>query len=221
MRCHRSLWFAMDVRHWPCIWPERSLRYAVASFTAVLVSLNAACDDSGIEEHAVPKGVEQLPARPAEPPPASDEPLEVMASRWVVPAGWSADTEPRPMRLATFIVPDESGDVEVAITRFPGRVGGELANINRWRGQMGLVSIEGADLEGTLTRFEAPGFEGYRARIESDAGVMLAAGVYEQASDHTWFVRATVTEPEVADRLEDDLFGFARSMMGPPEEGDG
>jgi hypothetical protein len=125
------------------------------------------------------------------------------------------------MRLATFVAPDPGGDVEVAITRFGGRVGGELANINRWRGQMGLGPIEETELEPLIDRFESPGYEGYTVRIESTGGVMLAAGVYDAAIDQTWFVRATVPDAAAADRMQADLFAMARSIASPSVQDDG
>ncbi|GAB5495634.1 MAG: hypothetical protein Phyf2KO_07140 [Phycisphaerales bacterium] len=125
------------------------------------------------------------------------------------------------MRLVTYVVQDPGGSVEVAVTRFDGRVGGELANINRWRGQMGLDSIGAEHLEGTIKRFSSPGFDGYETRIESASGVMLASGVYEQAQDRTWFVRATVATKDSADRIQSDLFRMARSISDHvPEESD-
>ncbi len=125
------------------------------------------------------------------------------------------------MRLATYLAPDPGGTVEVALSRFDGRVGGELANMTRWRRQMGLPPIEADELESAITRYSAPGFEGYEARIESPSGVMLAAGVYETAIDATWFVRATVTDPGAADRLQAEVFGVARSIAGAEGESGG
>ncbi len=124
------------------------------------------------------------------------------------------------MRLATYIAPDVSGPVEIAVTRFGGRVGGVLANVNRWRGQMELPPIEESDLAAEIKRFSAPGYDGYAARLESSAGVMLAAGVYEEATDQMWFVRARLDDAAAADRLESDLFGVARSIAGLESEGD-
>lgn len=125
------------------------------------------------------------------------------------------------MRVATYIAPDEAGPVEVALTRFGGNVGGELANVNRWRAQLGLPAIEPADLESAIVRFEVPGFDGYAARIESEAGVMLAYGVYERAGDQTWFVRATVPDAAVADRIEPGVREMARSIAGLDEDRNG
>lgn len=180
------------------------------------------CGEEQIEERQVPKGSETVPDAPAPPAPAGEQggspgesgaPEAGAAEPWVVPAGWSRVPGERPMRLATYEAPSESGPIEVAITRFPGNVGGELANINRWRGQMGLAAIDESELESAIERFEAPGYEGYQARIEGEDMHMLAAGVYEQANDRTWFVRANVT-PEAADELAPQIFGFARSIAG-------
>lgn len=60
------------------------------------------------------------------------------APEWTLPEGWT-ETEPRPMRRANFAI-GESG-LELAVTSFPGDVGGLPANINRWRGQLGLPPV--------------------------------------------------------------------------------
>lgn len=132
---------------------------------------------------------------------------------WTVPEGWTVVPGERPMRLATFEIPDESGPIEVAVTQFPGHVGGELANVNRWRGQMGLPAAAEAELEELLDRFEAPGYSGYVARVAGAESHMLAVGVYEEAADRTWFVRATATA-EAIDRVAPEVIAFARSIAG-------
>lgn len=197
---------------------------------AVVLVLTRGCDRSEIEQHSVDKGIEQIPAvsqdkRSLSPrvqgsPDRTDQDVS-HGDRFVMPAGWTRDQTPRPMRLATLIAPDPAGPVEVAVTRFPGRVGGELANVNRWRGQLGLAPITQNELYKAITRFASPGFQGYQTRIESPAGVMLAAGVYEAAIDQTWFVRATVGDAAIADRIQADLFAVARSILRPTGGGDG
>lgn len=214
-----------------------------AAPVALLLCLGvASCERKGIEEQQVPKGVEHVPAPADGAPiaghqhaesenaaaaqpgatqgmPAAGQPSPgEEAIPGSVPQRWRHVAEPRPMRLATFQIPDESGPVELAITRFPGRVGGELANLNRWRGQMGLPAATEAEVEGMIERFEAPGFDGYTARIAGADMHMLAAGVYEAAHDRTWFVRVTAS-PDVADRLAPEVFGYARSIAGLGPEG--
>ncbi|MBK7876033.1 MAG: hypothetical protein IPJ77_09815 [Planctomycetes bacterium] len=54
---------------------------------------------------------------------------------WTAPEGWRVGPE-RATRLVTFL-PDDSGLVECYVTTLAGEAGGELANVNRWRGQLG------------------------------------------------------------------------------------
>ena len=170
-----------------------------------------ACDDAEIHEEKIAKGIETIPAtdRPqtAEATDQSDDGFP-----WTVPDGWTLDETPRTMRIATYTDQTLYGEQEIAVTRFSGRVGGELANINRWRGQMGLSPIGESELENSIERFATEGYDGYQIRIESDQGVMLAVGVFDESINQTWFVRATLPQAELADRLEDDLFAMARSI---------
>lgn len=202
-------------------WALTPLGAAAAGVLACALALPA-CDRRGIEETTLEKGAERVPDTPAASAPPADTPVQASSETpWTIPDTWVTDPEPRPMRLATYRPPEPDGTVEIAVSRFAGRVGGELANINRWRGQMGLPAIAEDDLEAQIDRFETPGFDGYTARIESPAGVMLAAGVYDASIDQTWFVRATAPDAAAADRLQADLFGMARSIARPAEEDDG
>lgn len=186
---------------------------------ACVLAAVSGCEREGVQTHEVDKGVERVPdpVVPAADQAEPDVPNEDPPRPWIVPEGWVEEPAPRAMRLATYLAPDSEGTVEVAVSRFAGRVGGELANINRWRGQMGLGPIDLSELDASITRFSAPGYEGYETRIESPSGVMLAAGVYEDAIDQTWFVRATVSDPAGADRLQSHVFGMARSIAGLDE----
>ncbi|MFG0242376.1 MAG: hypothetical protein ACF8R9_06280 [Phycisphaerales bacterium JB054] len=200
-----------------------NLPWMIASVTLFAAAM-LGCERREIEEHTVAKGVERVPEAPPESPVAAGQPgadAEAASRPWTVPDGWTEDTEPRPMRLATYLAPDADGAVEVAVTRFAGRVGGELANINRWRGQMGLPALDEAGLEAAIVRFASSGYDGYQTRIESAGGVMLAAGVYDEAIDQTWFLRATLADAASADRLESDLFAMARSIAGVAREDGG
>ncbi len=203
-----------------------SIRTAVSAFSCSLVLMG--CNDRGVEEHRVQKGVEHIPEVLSDPHSEVDHKHSRTESEGVsthdhdhehadsspsqVPDGWVFDPEPRSMRIATYIIPDEAGEVELAITRFPGRVGGELANINRWRGQMGLAPVSESELETVISRFEVPKGEGYETRIDSATGVMLASSVRDVQTNQTWFIRVTTTA-ESADRVQEAVFGFARTIL--------
>jgi hypothetical protein len=88
-----------------------------------------------------------------------------------LPEGWTLDPTPRPMRVATYIITDPGGPVEVALTRFPGDTGGVLGNINRWRQQVGLGPVTEAELPATVRSF-AEG-RGYGVEIENGDRTLL------------------------------------------------
>jgi hypothetical protein len=139
---------------------------------------------------------------------------------WKLPSTWVQETIDRPMRVATFQAPTSLGDIEVALTRFGGTVGGTLANINRWRGQMGLPAVDESQLVNLVSVFETPGYSGYSTRITGDNTEMHAWAIYDINADHTWFVRATATT-EAIDELQQDIEDLAMSLTTPFDNGDG
>lgn len=115
------------------------------------------------------------------------------------------------MRLATYVVQGPEGPVEIAISRFPGDVGGMLANVNRWRGQVGLPPTTEAELDGMIERFQSPGFEGALLHIKGAEQHIVVASLYEASGDRTWTVRMSGTE-SIATSVREELFEFARSF---------
>lgn len=137
----------------------------------------AGCRDEQAVTYRVPKESHAAPAAPAASTPASAPmasgsgaapatPADAQAAMaaqavptagddalaWSAPAHWQAGPT-KPMRKATFLVPagaGVTGSAELAITAFPGDVGGNLANVNRWRQQLGLPGIAAADLGAAL-----------------------------------------------------------------------
>lgn len=187
--------------------------------------LTVGCEEAEIEQYTVSKGSQPIAAQDsnehdhdhhghdhahddaASPPASNDAPNAF----WVVPEGWHASPEPRPMRLATFIIDDESGPVEAAVTVFPGTVGGLAANVNRWRGQIGLDPVDADAVESLTETFNSPGFEGHLLHLRGPTQHMLAASIYEPQADRTWFVRVVAAEA-VAARVKPEVFAFARSF---------
>lgn len=111
------------------------LRRAVL-LPAVAALLLAACQDETITRARVPK---------TEPAAAG----VVDARRpsglvWTLPSGWK-EVPGSGMRLATF-VPPGGLKTEATVVALPGDSGGELANANRWRGQIGLPPTDEAGL---------------------------------------------------------------------------
>ena len=120
------------------------------SFVALLAL--TACDQAAVKSYTIPKEQPVVTSEPAEPNPM--RPLPGMAEQaaaagalqYTVPSGWR-QLPASGIRKATLQIED----AELSVLVFPGDVGGELANINRWREQIGLAAIEESALA-TITR---------------------------------------------------------------------
>ncbi len=197
---------------------------AVIVFCVALAGLG--CERDGVAERDVPKGVERIAdiederARESSVTEEREQSSEEQKG-WRTPDGWRLVPTDEPMRLATFEVRGSGGGdrsvAEVTLTRFAGDVGGELANVNRWRRQVGLSSIGEGEAEDVIERFGGADRPGYAVRLEGETTVLLAAGVYEAGLDRTWFVKSVVGSPEVADVLQPQIVAFAQSLVN---EGD-
>ena len=83
---------------------------------------------------------------PGPVPTAPAAPSENLGSIWTVPPGWQS-VPPSQFLLVEFSVPGPNGaKAEVNVAAMGGEGGGLLANVNRWRGQLGLGPISENDL---------------------------------------------------------------------------
>ncbi|UPT73757.1 MAG: hypothetical protein M0D55_18210 [Elusimicrobiota bacterium] len=85
------------------------------------------------------------------------------------------------------------------MTAFPGDVGGELANVNRWRGQIGLPPLEEAGLikaRQALVSKAGP-VALYDFSSEGERKTRLIAGTIF-AGDSTWFFKLMGDEEPAA-----------------------
>jgi hypothetical protein len=113
------------------------VKAALLALPLAATVLLAACRKDPIEVRRVAK---ETPAAAA--PGAGARPRGV---RWTAPKGW-ADVAATGMRVATLVPPAANGKAEGSVAAFPGDVGGELANVNRWRGQIALPPMAEGDL---------------------------------------------------------------------------
>jgi hypothetical protein len=111
-----------------------------------------ACDKAAVKSYTIPKEPAMAQSEPTGPDPM--RPLPGMAEQaaaagelqYTVPTGWR-QLPASGIRKATLQVED----AELSVLVFPGDVGGELANINRWREQIGLAAVEESGLS-TISR---------------------------------------------------------------------
>jgi hypothetical protein len=122
---------------------------------------------------------------PFAPPPAPVIPKP----EWKVPEDWEEQPVAGP-RVASFAVKGE-GDaaLDVSVTRFPGSMGGASANLNRWRGQLGLESIDvPIDLLEYVDEREVDGRPAHVVELANGKRGMLAVMILSE--EGSWFVKA-------------------------------
>jgi len=115
------------------------------------------------------------------------------ALSWTAPASWVAKA-PGMVRKGSYNVPGDGGAVgDVAITAFPGDTGGLFANVNRWRGQIGLPSIAESGLESAIERLELNGFHIVLvdATGTSNGQPVRLLGAIVPHDGQTWFFKLT------------------------------
>ncbi len=180
---------------------------------ATLAVMTVGCGREDVQSYRVAKSVDDSLAGAGRARPQDINPeLPTRAADgvrvvWDVPGDWKVVQSDQPMRLATY---DASG-AEVTVAAFPGAVGGMLANVNRWRGQIGLAAIEERELAPLLSLTSDHGTDvATLAMTASDGRVMLAA-VVTPGDGQTWFVKST-TDATRAAALRPTFDAFARSF---------
>lgn len=162
-------------------------------FPLVLLAALAACRKDQIETRRVAK--EASPAMGAVAAGGAARPAGLS---WTTPAGWK-ELAGNGMRAASFELPKSAGKAEVTVVALPGDVGGELANVNRWRGQLALPPYSEEQLAGarasvrsrvgTVLVYDFTGTGGKKTR--------LVAGMI-QVSGTMWFFKLTGDADAVA-----------------------
>jgi hypothetical protein len=128
---------------------------------------------------------------------------------WTAPAGWTPK-KASAMRKGSYSISGPEGAGDVSITAFPGDVGGNLANVNRWRGQLQLPPVQ--DVATAVQPLDTNGlhllvFEG------ANQGTRMI-GVIVPQSDATWFFKLTGPDALVA-REKPAFLDFLKTVRAP------
>ncbi len=167
--------------------------------TAVLVLLAAAggCRRGEVTHFRVPK---EPVAAATDDTVASDLPQvpESGGLRWSLPEGWTQSSGGGGMRYATLKPPVE-GQVDASVVVLPGSAGGELANVNRWRDQIGLPALDEPALASARRTLHTKAGEVklYDFTHEGARRSRLVAGL-ASSGGNTWFVKLTGDADAVA-----------------------
>jgi hypothetical protein len=196
------------------------LRWAAAAAAlAGAVVLTTGCRQQEVTHYRVPK-VQPLATGPVtavnptafQSPPAAGAPAQPAGApaqpaasglTWTLPRGWTQEVAGG-MRYAT-LKPPVPGKIDGSVVVLPGPAGGELANVNRWRGQIGLPPIDEAALAAARKPLKtaAGPVSLYEFGGAGATGRMLAA--LTDVDGSTWFLKLTGDDAAVAAAKPDFL----------------
>lgn len=126
------------------------------------------------------------------------------------PESWT-EAPAKAFSLLTFAVSHEGKPAEITLSS----VGGDLhANINRWRGQVGLPPLAGAELTASLKKIDTLGVQADYAEFtspteSSDRKTIL--GVAAVVEGRQYFIKLT-SDPAVAEREKANFESFVKSL---------
>lgn len=177
----------------------RLKRFIIAGFFCL-----GGCSNEEIRIDRVPK--ETMPAvessfNPADAQltPREQGPPEPAALHWDLPPGWR-EKPASGMRVASFDAVSDAGAVDVSVIFLPGDAGGEMANVNRWRSQVGLEAWDEKAYSAQSRRIKTPAgtvvFVDFTGTTDG-VSTRLLAGILTH-NGHSWFFKAMGPEQAAA-----------------------
>jgi hypothetical protein len=196
----------------------RRIRMQTTPRLILTALLLAACQREEVTHFRIAKPTQATPPPASAPAPmAADltavpgmEPAKpTNALAWTLPAGWTQAVAGG-MRYAT--IKPATGEVDVSVVVLPGTAGGELANVNRWRGQLGVAPLDDSSAQSarSLVQTKTGPFALYD--FQSDGAkpsrMIAARAVFD---GNTWFFKM-LGEPRAVGSARTDFIHLLESL---------
>jgi hypothetical protein len=173
--------------------PNRSFLATVLLFTLAV----SGCDRDAVKVYKVDAKDSAPPAQPvpsamssmAGDIPAPDNSHQPRL-KFTLPAGWQEKPATQ-FRVASFDVLVDGKTADVSVIPLGGASGSDLANVNRWRGQIGLPPVGEAELKPTAEAVEIAGAAGELYDIATPPGDKATGilGAIRHGEDTVWFFK--------------------------------
>jgi hypothetical protein len=194
---------------------SRTLSPSLLAALALMTTLGCQRDEvSRSREVPAPQSAAPMAMPPAGGGMAGDVPMPpapAAALKWTLPKGW-VEEKGSGMRFAT-LKPSIPGKIDVSVVVLPGAAGGELSNVNRWRGQIGLAPIDEKALgtarqtlkskAGTIALFDFTS--------EGQAKTRMVTGILSTPDGSSWFLKMVGDADPVA-KAKPDFTRFMESL---------
>jgi hypothetical protein len=192
----------------------------------VSLFLSGCSKKPAIEVYTIPKETSKALIPSGHPVSQSPEAQPMLASTmnitaattgtpsWSAPVTWKAQPLGTLKKGAWEITGDEGNKAEVSVLVFPGNVGGDFKNINRWRQQIGLPSWDEPTFRANnkpLIVDDHPGIVVVLAYPESAQAII---GAIVPVEDNTWYFKM-MGEREVVLSQKEVFLTFLSSVSFP------
>jgi len=108
---------------------------------------------------------------------------------WTTPTDWT-EVPPSEIRVASFKITQDGRTADVSVIPLGGMAGGDSANVNRWRGQVGLSALSEDEIQKSADPVEIGGQPAslYDAGGASDTAPRII-GAIQHRDDTAWFFK--------------------------------
>lgn len=137
----------------------------------------------------------------------ADAAAEGVGFTFAIPEGWT-QSPPSSMKLLSFNAGTPPELVaECAVSAFPGDVGGRLANINRWRRQVGLGPTTEEVAESMVSSLTISGMDAWQVDFTGPAGTGANGGALRAVvavvfhNGQSWFFKLTGNDSVVEGQM--------------------
>ena len=167
-----------------------------------------------IQVYSIPKETSKamVPGQPPAAPQAQGQATmaggvnissaEADTPSWEVAQRW----KPQPLgslkKGSWEITNNSGGSAEVSVLVFPGDVGGDFKNVNRWRGQAGLEPWNKATFNANKQPISVGAFDGVLVVLESTDSNQAIIGAIVPAGDNSWYFKMMGTRALVLEQKE-------------------
>jgi len=134
--------------------------------------------------------------------------------KYILPVGWKEKALTQ-MRVASFEISETGKTADVSVIPLGGSSGGDAANVNRWRGQVGLPPVAEDALAKLAEKIEVAG---QPADLYDLAGTAPGSGESERilgailhGGDTVWFFKLT-GDADLAEKQKTNFIAFLKSV---------
>jgi hypothetical protein len=135
--------------------------------------------------------------------------------QYTLPAGWEKKA-PSQMRVASFGVSQDGRQADVSVIPLAGMAGTDPANVNRWRGQVGLAALPDTDVVNLAEKVsvgdQPADLYDLVGTASGGSGAQRILGVILHRDDTAWFFKMT-GEAGLVEQQKSAFIAFLKSVL--------